>query len=71
MARVASNIIEYAMAMNRIGFKYSYKEVFYIRQNGVDCTPGAVAAHNDKIVAVVTVRYDKDANDYTIEKQNE
>ena len=70
MAIYAENHIKaYAEAMKTEG-KFSYTEHYYIRHRGVEANEKRVAELGDTTIAVVTVKYDKKANAYTIEKVN-
>lgn len=64
-----SRIIAYAEAMKEDG-KFSYTEHYYIRHRGVESNEKRVAELGDTTIAVVTVKYNKTTNVYTVEKVN-
>jgi hypothetical protein len=64
-------ILEYAEFMkDKAVGKFSYTETFYIRHHGIESSKADLEQFSDKAVAIVTVKYDKSQNLYTIIKQN-
>lgn len=68
---IESRIKGYAESMkNKAVGKFSYNENFYIRHRGVETEKERVEKMDDKLIAIVTVKYNKMENIYTIIKAN-
>lgn len=70
---VEHHIIAYAEVMKTEG-KFSYKEKYYIRTNGVESSKQSIDTclkYGDKLLAVVIVEFIKDLNQYLVTVQRE